>query len=134
MGQPVKIVDLARDLIELSGFKVGRDIDIVFTGIRPGEKLYEELFAPNEHYHSTPHQQIFIAKNASSSVESNLDAHIGALQLAAKYNDHAAITRCFKKLIPEYRPLSTETFEESSISSKRKVKSGAFGLVSHQAQ
>ena len=48
MGQPVKIVDLARDLISLSGYEVGQDIDIVFTGLRPGEKLYEELLVEGE--------------------------------------------------------------------------------------
>jgi len=68
MGEPVKIVDLARDLIVLSGLEVDRDIEIVYTGIRPGEKLYEELFVPGETYQPTHHEKILIARNASSFV------------------------------------------------------------------
>ena len=48
MGEPIKIADMARDLIELSGLEVGKDIDIVFTGLKPGEKLFEELFVTGE--------------------------------------------------------------------------------------
>jgi len=62
MGKPVKIVDLAQDLIMLSGFEVDRDIKIEFTGIRPGEKLYEELLTEDEGTTSTKHQRIFVAK------------------------------------------------------------------------
>ncbi|MGE4170265.1 MAG: polysaccharide biosynthesis protein [Candidatus Margulisiibacteriota bacterium] len=59
MGEPVKIVQLAKDLIHLSGLEEGREIQIVFTGLRPGEKLYEELFYANEALALTPHRKIF---------------------------------------------------------------------------
>ena len=59
MGEPVKIVDLAKDMIALSGLKYKEDIDIVFTGIRPGEKLYEELFYPEEEGTKKVHDKIF---------------------------------------------------------------------------
>ncbi|HWQ43205.1 MAG TPA: nucleoside-diphosphate sugar epimerase/dehydratase [Desulfosporosinus sp.] len=62
MGKPVKIVDLARDLIRLSGLEVDMDIKIAYTGIRPGEKLYEELLTAEEGTTSTKHQRIFVAK------------------------------------------------------------------------
>lgn len=62
MGKPVKIVDLARDLIRLSGFEADVDIKIEYTGIRPGEKLYEELLTEEEGTTSTKHQRIFVAK------------------------------------------------------------------------
>ena len=62
MGKPVKIVDLARDLIRLSGLEVDVDIKIEFSGIRPGEKLYEELLTADEGTTSTKHQRIFVAK------------------------------------------------------------------------
>lgn len=62
MGKPVKIVDLARDLIRLSGFEADVDIKIEYTGIRPGEKLYEELLTEEEGTTSTRHQRIFVAK------------------------------------------------------------------------
>src|SRR5680860_255662 len=62
MGKPVKIVDLARDLIRLSGFEVDVDIKLEFSGIRPGEKLYEELLTADEGTTSTKHQRIFVAK------------------------------------------------------------------------
>jgi FlaA1/EpsC-like NDP-sugar epimerase len=76
MGEPVKIVDIARDLITLSGLEIGKDIDIAFTGIRPGEKLFEEIFTPNEQYERTRHEKIFIASNASTLVPANLNSAI----------------------------------------------------------
>ncbi|WP_298202074.1 nucleoside-diphosphate sugar epimerase/dehydratase [Desulfosporosinus sp.] len=68
MGKPVKIVDLAQDLIRLSGFEVGVDIKIEFTGIRPGEKLYEELLTAEEGTTSTKHQRIFVARPSEVDV------------------------------------------------------------------
>jgi FlaA1/EpsC-like NDP-sugar epimerase len=104
MGEPVRIVDLARDLIRLSGLEEARDIDIVFTGTRPGEKLFEELFVPGEEYRRTRHEKIFIAGNASSFVPPHLDEQIDALLEAAQGNGAAAIVRMLGELIPEYSP------------------------------
>ena len=104
MGDPVKIVDLARDLIELSGLEVNYDIDIVFSGARPGEKLYEELFVPGEDYQRTQVEKIFIAANANRFVPDDLDTIVGQLQGAAENNDLPAIYRHLQQLIPEYRP------------------------------
>src|SRR5262249_26243773 len=64
MGMPVKIVDLAREMIKLSGLKVGEDIRIEFTGIRPGEKLYEDISTDDEHATRTRHKKIYIGKIA----------------------------------------------------------------------
>src|SRR5205823_6251201 len=72
MGEPVRILDLARDLIRLSGLEVGRDIEIVYTGIRPGEKLVEQLSASGEEYEPTCHEKILFARNASAFVPRNL--------------------------------------------------------------
>ena len=105
MGEPVKIADLARDLIELSGLEVGRDIDIVFTGMRPGEKLFEELFIPGESYHRTSHVKIFLAANASSFVPANLAESLGILEAAARRNDREAILWGLQSLIPEFTPV-----------------------------
>ncbi len=79
MGLPVKIVDLAKDMIRLNGLKVGEDIDIKFTSLRPGEKLFEELFVSGEKYEKTEHDQILIAKNASDYIPENLDIMIEEL-------------------------------------------------------
>jgi FlaA1/EpsC-like NDP-sugar epimerase len=63
MGAPVKVLDLARDLIRLSGLEEGREIDLVFTGLRPGEKLAEEQCNDAETRLPTPHPRIFRARN-----------------------------------------------------------------------
>ncbi|MGL4649514.1 MAG: polysaccharide biosynthesis protein, partial [Caldilineaceae bacterium] len=104
MGEPIRIVDLARDLIKLSGLEEGRDIDIQFTGMRPGEKLFEELFVQGEEYKRTRHEKIFISANASSFVPDGLESNIRALAEAADMNDREAIIRNLLALIPEYTP------------------------------
>ncbi|HMQ35806.1 MAG TPA: polysaccharide biosynthesis protein, partial [Chloroflexaceae bacterium] len=102
MGEPVKIVDLARDMIELSGLEVGRDIEIAFTGARPGEKLYEELFVAGEDYERTFHEKIFIACNASKLVPTALDDAVRALEQAANRDDAGAIMGALCALIPGF--------------------------------
>lgn len=119
MGKPVKIVDLAHDLIELSGLQVGRDIEIEFVGLRPGEKLFEELFIPGENYDRTQHEKIFIASNASSFVPDDLDEGIGALAAAASRNDQQAILRCLKNLVPEFDHDSGQNGRDEPASSDR---------------
>jgi FlaA1/EpsC-like NDP-sugar epimerase len=102
MGEPVKIVDLARDMIELSGLEVGRDVDIVFTGCRPGEKLYEELFINGEEYERTFHDKIFIACNASKLVPHALDEELRTLEVAVEREDPQLILRTLHVLIPSF--------------------------------
>ncbi len=103
MGEPVKIVDLARDLIELSGLTVGHDIEISFSGIRPGEKLYEEMFTPGETYTQTQHAKVLMAANASRFVPLGLNEMIDTLIADAWRNDEKAIMRGLKNLLPEYQ-------------------------------
>lgn len=118
MGQPVKIVDLAKDLIRLSGYEVGRDIEIVFAGLRPGEKLFEELFASGEQYESTEHEKLLIARNASSIVPENLNSTVETLCQAADANDSNSIFLLLKQLVPEYTPSYSETEVKAAYASK----------------
>ena len=68
MGEPVRIVDLAADMIRLSGLQVGDDIDIEFVGLRPGEKLYEELYDKSELHQQTDHPKIMVAESAKRNL------------------------------------------------------------------
>jgi FlaA1/EpsC-like NDP-sugar epimerase len=104
MGQPVKIVDLAADLIRLSGYRVGEDIDIVYTGLRPGEKLFEELFIQGEEYERTHHEKILIVRNASSNIPINLDFKVDNLCHAANQNDAHLIIFLLEQLVSGYTP------------------------------
>ncbi|MCX6040818.1 MAG: nucleoside-diphosphate sugar epimerase/dehydratase [Caldilinea sp.] len=116
MGEPVKIVDMAADLIRLSGLKVGRDIEIAFTGLRPGEKLYEELFLQGEEYTRTRHDKVFIASNTNLLTPGRLDEALAALDRSAGLNDRDAIIRTLQNLVPEYCPPSAELARASSVS------------------
>jgi FlaA1/EpsC-like NDP-sugar epimerase len=89
MGQPVKIVDLARDLIELSGLELGRDIEIVYTGLRPGEKLVEQLFSHDEEVERTAHQKVFRVRNGRPSAE--VQGLVAELVRAAQAGDSARV-------------------------------------------
>jgi FlaA1/EpsC-like NDP-sugar epimerase len=104
MGKPIKIVDLAKDLIKLSGFVEGRDIQIVFTGLRPGEKLFEELFVGGENYEKTVHEKIFIARNSSDLVVGNLIPRIESLIKSAQEDNYSEILQGLMNLLPEYSP------------------------------
>jgi FlaA1/EpsC-like NDP-sugar epimerase len=104
MGQPVKIVDLAEELIRLSGYEVKKDIDIVFTGLRPGEKLFEELFIEGEEYDPTEHEKLFMVKNASKMVPDNLNIAVNALCQAAAKNDANSIMFLLEQVAPGYKP------------------------------
>jgi len=101
MGDPVKIVDLARELITLSGFSPGEDIEIVFTGTRPGEKLFEELSTKGEDMQPTRHPKIVIWKNIPTQRQA-LHAGISELQGLAVTQEHARIVEKIKELVPEY--------------------------------
>ena len=100
MGEPVKIVDLARDLIRLSGHTVD-EIAIEFTGLRPGEKLYEELLADTEATLPTPVERLRVARIASGDATA-LDAWVAQAQ-AVGAND-AAARALLRRWVPEYRP------------------------------
>ncbi|OQA45067.1 MAG: UDP-N-acetyl-alpha-D-glucosamine C6 dehydratase [Chloroflexi bacterium ADurb.Bin325] len=100
MGEPVRIVDLARDLIRLSGLEPEHDIEIRFTGMRPGEKLFEELFAADEHYGRTEHEKIFVAQNGRHD---DLRSEIERLIAAAYRGDTAALDASFHALVPTYQ-------------------------------
>jgi FlaA1/EpsC-like NDP-sugar epimerase len=104
MGKPVKIVDLAEKLIRLSGYEVDRDIQIKFTGLRPGEKLFEELFIEGEEYDPTEHEKLFMVKNASRMVPDNLNIAVDALCQAAAKNDANSIMFLLEQLVPGYKP------------------------------
>ncbi|BAZ27958.1 polysaccharide biosynthesis protein CapD [Cylindrospermum sp. NIES-4074] len=104
MGEPVKIIDLAEELIRLSGYKVNKDIDIVFTGLRPGEKLFEELFIEGEEYEPTQHEKLLVVKNASGIIPENLAITVEELCIAAAKNDVNSIVYVLEKLVPGYKP------------------------------
>ena len=104
MGTPVKIVDLARNLIQLSGLVPGKDIEIEFTGLRPGEKLFEELLASGENgARSTKFENILVAESLTPYGLS-LDRTVKALEKAAKANDESTIRRILQSLDIGYKP------------------------------
>jgi FlaA1/EpsC-like NDP-sugar epimerase len=92
MGEPVRIVELARDLIRLSGLEPEVDIPIEFSGMRPGEKLYEELMTEEELQNKTDHDKIFVAKPSRFQAE-RLDAVIAQLTDAALRSDGLELRR-----------------------------------------
>lgn len=109
MGEPVKILDLAENLIKLSGYKVGEDIQIVFTGLRPGEKLYEEMLMDEEGMTDTANSQIHIGKPLEID-EDKFFVQLKNLKEAA-YDESPDIRELVKEIVPTYRK-NTEVNEE----------------------
>lgn len=105
MGEPVKISDLARNLILLSGFEPDKDIKIQYTGMRPGEKLYEELHLDHEETVATAHEQIKVFSGQTlSRVEIN--ALLQQLRRACDSRDLAGLVLVLKSVVPDYNPSS----------------------------
>jgi len=102
MGEPVKIIDLAHNMIRLSGFEVDEDIPIVFTGLRPGEKLYEELQAEDEELSATFLDRIKILRSANG--QPDMTAALGEIERLVAQGDSPALVRLLCRLIPNYRP------------------------------
>ncbi len=101
MGDPVRIVDLAKNLIRLSGLKLGEDIDIVYTGLRPGEKLYEELLMAEEGMQETPNKLIHIGKPIELN-EETFFLELMELKKAAE-GETKDIRRMVKQMVPTYQ-------------------------------
>lgn len=119
MGEPVKIVDLAHDMIELSGLVPNTDIKIKYTGIRPGEKLFEELLTAEEGSNATIHEKIYVA-NIKALDEKRLRQGLAALQQAMHDGD---VVTWMKKLVPTYSSDSVSGRRISNINdSKSKVR------------
>jgi FlaA1/EpsC-like NDP-sugar epimerase len=103
MGTPIKIIDMARDLIRLSGFEPEVDIPIEYIGLRPGEKLYEELITEGEGVVPTDHKHILVLHGESCHLE-DLSFKIEKLKLYAIQQDVEQIRNSFKGIVPEYQP------------------------------
>lgn len=102
MGEPVRITDLARDMIRLSGLRAGEDIEIEFTGLRPGEKLFEELYGDQEQHRPTSHEKIMVADSQSESL---LELFHSISQLELLVNQPPAEVRsALADVVPLYQP------------------------------
>jgi len=123
MGEPIKILDMARDLLALSGFKPGRDIEIIFTGLRPGEKLFEELLTAEEGITSTKHEKIYSAKLREID-ERELKSSLTALQSVTNPIETILL---LEELLPTYKnarlkycPVNNDNQKQISDALKKK--------------
>ena len=116
MGTPVNIADMARDLIRLSGKEPDVDIEIIYTGLRDGEKLYEELITESENILPTHHEKIMVLRsnghanglNDLQSMRQKLDEDIEELVGYSLIHNAEAIKKKLKSIVPEYTPQESE--------------------------
>ncbi len=108
MGEPVNITYLAEHLIRLAGKEPGRDIEIIYTGLRPGEKLFEELFHELEPYEKTAHEKIFLAHPREADWD-ELRSELGSSELAVRRYDTKSLQQALVRLVPELAKSSFNT-------------------------
>ena len=101
MGQPVRIVSLAEDLIRLSGFRPHKDIEIVYSGMRPGEKLFEEIAIDGENAQKTRHPKIFIGRGEPRPF-AEIRASVDRLLAAADGGERRALIEGLRGIVPTY--------------------------------
>lgn len=102
MGIPVKIADLAQKMIKLSGLTLGKDIEIVYTGLRPGEKLYEELLNDHENTNATQHKKIMIAKVTPPQFD-NIQHQLALLEIKLNEGVNEPLVFLMKQIVPDYK-------------------------------
>ena len=115
MGQQVRIMDLAEDLIRLSGLEPGKDIEITFTGIRPGEKLSEDLWGDGMEYGKTDHPEIFRAVAEEAVIPQDLDKIVDELQLLAQEGEAPAVIHLLDETIPDGNIRATPPADMTSL-------------------
>lgn len=122
MGKPIKIYDLACRMISLAGLKAGEDIKIVETGLRPGEKLYEELLNDKETTMATLHKKIMIAKVRTYNF-SDIEEHIDTLCRLLRDGDNYGIVSEMKHIVPEFKSQNSEWEDiDKAITKEEKVE------------
>ncbi len=114
MGEMVKIDDLARDLIRLAGFEPDKDIQIVYNGIRPGEKLYEELFTDREGMDSTRHERIFISRKEMDDDYLDISKSLGLI-LKKPIKERSEVLKLIMRMVPEYRGTAGEQERDEMV-------------------
>ena len=107
MGEPVKIADLAKRMIELSGLQVDKDIEIKYTGLRPGEKLYEELLSNKENTKETPHEKIRVAAVREYAYKDVVE-HIDLLAELSLHVHILPMVREMKSFVPEFKSQNSQ--------------------------
>lgn len=117
MGEPVKIVDLARDLIRLSGLEPDQDIEVKFTGVRPGEKLFEEIAVDEERVDKTKHPKIYVGRFRPQAM-AEIERGLAELHRLSNSPDPNAVKRAFKAIVPEY---SVE-LDDVAVSTTREIE------------
>ena len=126
MGEAVKIIDLAKKIIKLAGFTPNKDIDIKIIGLRPGEKLYEELLNDKSTTLPTYNEKIMIARAEMYNYE-EIDSHIAELIDSASLFDKVEVVKRMKAIVPEYKSMNS-SYEELDKKGKdvavKKLSSG----------
>ena len=131
MGEPIKIAYLAEEMIRLSGKVPGEDIDIVFTGLRPGEKLYEELFHAKEALQSTTHEKILLARYREFEW-ARLNEVMDEIKLACEACDEKQVRSLMKMLVPEWGDYHSKAkYETITIAKQDELASKVGALTLH---
>ena len=114
MGEQIKVLDLAKNLIRLSGFVPGREIPIRFIGLRPGEKLYEELVGADETAEMSPLEKILRIRRVGTASFAELSGKVTALEAAAYLNNAATAIERLRELVPDFQ--SPDMAEQTTTS------------------
>jgi FlaA1/EpsC-like NDP-sugar epimerase len=114
MGEQIKVADLAKNMIVLSGLVPDQDIRIIYTGLRPGEKLFEELFEETEQVKPTSHPKILRAVRNGSPSSADIERFVMRLEMALSDGDDEALIRQLQEAVPSYQPVAIQKTQPTS--------------------